>query len=129
MSSNWKTKRGGILKKLINIFLCVLFIAGCGVSSLKYGEDITENNVIAIDSIMKSPEKYADKTVKIKGKIIRECPTGCWFDLRDDTGIIYVDLSPSNFAIPQKVNSKAVVQGKIKVINKKPIIVGNGVEI
>lgn len=114
---------------LIAFIISLLFIIGCGIGSEHFGEDITETKTTAIGDILKSPQQYEGKIVKLKGKIIRECPTGCWFDLKDDSGVIYTDLNPSNFAIPQVVNKNIVAEGKVKLKGKNVVIIGKGVKI
>ena len=78
---------------------------------------------------MKNPSAYLTKTVKLEGKIVAECPTGCWFDVDDGTGVLHVDTKPSGYAIPQRVGKKVVVEGEIYERGGKPIMIGKGVEI
>ena len=56
---------------------------------------------------------YTGKDVTFTGKITLECGSGCWFNIEDGTGKVYVDLLPSNFAIPQWVGKSVVVNGKV----------------
>jgi hypothetical protein len=58
-------------------------------------------------------KEYTGKDVSFVGKITLECGSGCWFNLEDGTGKVYVDLLPSNFAIPQWVGKSVVVNGKV----------------
>jgi RecJ-like exonuclease len=102
-------------------------VSGCG-SGEKFGKEITETKVTKIEDILAEPDKYIGKTVKIEGKIIQECPSGCWFYLKDQTGTIYVDLKPSGLAIPQSVGKKVAAEGKVKSSERLEII-GKGVEI
>lgn len=70
---------------------------------------------VSVGEIVKLPQAYEGKEVVVKGKIASECGSGCWFMLDDGTGIIYVDLAPNNFAIPQLQGSTVMVKGVIHV--------------
>jgi uncharacterized protein YdeI (BOF family) len=107
----------------------VLTIVGCGKKeSGKYGQSISSYTLTKIDAILKDAKSFEGKNVTIEGKIVTECPAGGWFDIKDQTGMIYVDLHPSDFAIPQRVGSHATAQGKVLIRDNKPMIVGTGVE-
>ncbi|MFC1808965.1 hypothetical protein ACFL3D_02430 [Candidatus Omnitrophota bacterium] len=119
-------------KILISVFLVVCVFVATGCLSKKddhYGEAITNHDHTATKDILQNPADYDGKVVTVAGKIIRECPTGCWLDLEEDNGVIHVDMNPSGFAIPQKVGKTAMIQGEVKVKNNKPMIIGKGVEI
>jgi uncharacterized protein YdeI (BOF family) len=108
----------------------MLALSGCGRKKAeKYGQEISDYTLTKVDAILKEAGNFDGKTVTIEGKIIRECPTGCWFNLKDQAGEIYVDLNPSAFAIPQKVGKNVTVEGKVSVRNNQPMIIGTGVEI
>ena len=49
--------------------------------------------------------------------------------MKEDTGMIHVDIKPSGFAIPQKVGKTVVVEGTVSVQNNEPVLIGTGVEI
>ena len=118
-----------ILLSAIFIFIVTAVMIGCGHQKDKYGEDISDFKVTSIKSILDDSKNYEGKTVTLKGTVVIECPTGCWFNLKDDTGVIYVDLNPSGFAIPQIVKKTVVVQGTVAMKLTKPIVIGKGVEI
>lgn len=114
------------MKKLIPLIIILLFF--CGVKN-KYGEEIPKNLLPnQIREILQSPTDYQNKNVLIVGEITAECGSGCWFFIKDETGQIYVDLSPSKFAIPQRIGKKVVVYGKVEIKKGEPIIVGKGVK-
>jgi uncharacterized protein YdeI (BOF family) len=85
-------------------------------------------STVGIGSILESGDVYSGKDVIVEGKIVNECGAGCWFNLQDDTGVIYVDLAPNNMYIPQKVGSKATVHGVVAERNGVVYIIGNKVE-
>jgi hypothetical protein len=120
-------KRNSIV--LLTVYISfLLVIAGCG-GPTTYGEQISGRETTDIGDIFKNPSKYIGREVAIEGTIVRECPTGCWLDLKDDTGVVYVDINPSGFAIPQKTGSKAVVEGRVSSSEGGLSIVGKGIEI
>lgn len=110
------------------IFFLIVIIAGCSKIE-NYGKAVSEADATEISDILSNPKNYEGKTVKVEGKIITECPTGCWFDLKDETGAIYIDINDSGFAIPQKTGHRAIAEGKVKTKNGKVQIMGKGVEI
>ena len=125
--------------KLIGLVLIsvsiILGISGCSGNSgnsinnsEKYGVDITEKEVTNVKDILSNSDEYLDKTIRLEGEIVRECPSGCWFFLKDETGTIYVDINPSGLSIPPKVGKKVVVEGVPENKNGRISIVGKGVE-
>ena len=120
--------------KIINyVGLALILIfstSGCGKKDEdKYGQIIQNRTTTKIETILKEPANFDGKTVTVQGKIIRECPTGCWFEVKENSGIIYVDLNPSGFAIPQKVGKTVIVEGKILLRGDQPMLAGTGVKI
>ena len=117
---------------LLIIILIILGISGCTGNSSenreKYGVDITEKEVTSVKDILSNSDEYLDKTIRLEGKIVRECPSGCWFFLEDETGTIYVDINPSGLSIPPKVGKKVAVEGVPENKNGRISIVGKGVE-
>jgi uncharacterized protein YdeI (BOF family) len=83
---------------------------------------------VTIGEILDKANGYQGKDIIIEGKIVNECGAGCWFNLQDASGIVYVDLAPSNLAIPQKVGSKAKVYGVVAERNGVLYVIGNKVE-
>ncbi|MFC1570286.1 hypothetical protein ACFL4E_00700 [Candidatus Omnitrophota bacterium] len=117
-----------IISVLIILAVSLSFLSGCGRTG-QYGTIQGIEKVTPLKDILSSPEKYEGKTVKVEGKIVEECPTGCWFNLADDGGIIYVDTNPGEFAIPQEVGKKASAEGTVVLKDGNVSIAGKGVEI
>jgi uncharacterized protein YdeI (BOF family) len=108
----------------------ILTIYGCSKKdSGKYGQSISNYTLTKIGDILKDAKSFDGKTATIEGKIVDECPAGGWFDVKDQTGVIYVDLHPSDVAIPQRVGGRVMVEGKVLVRDNKSMIVGIGVEL
>jgi uncharacterized protein YdeI (BOF family) len=131
-----KVNKINLIGLFLVIFVIVVSMAGCrgnssgnsSNNSEKYGVDITEKGVTSVKDILANSDKYLDQTVRLEGKIVRECPTGCWFFLEDETATIYVDINPSGLSIPPKVGKKVVVEGVPTNRNGGVSIIGKGVE-
>jgi uncharacterized protein YdeI (BOF family) len=104
-------------------------LCGCGPKTGLYGQAITETETIQIGDILASADRFAEKTVRIEGKIIEECPAGGWFMLEDSTGVILVNLHPSYFAIPQAVGHRAIAQGVVQKEGTRIEVIGKGVQL
>jgi hypothetical protein len=122
-------------KKTISYMLCItaamflLFSSCAKKDSATYGREITNRNITEVKAVLTTPETFDGKTVTVKGKIVNECPSGCWLEVQEGSAILYVDLNPSGFAIPQKVGKEVVVEGNVSMRDNKPIMTGTGVEI
>jgi hypothetical protein len=84
--------------------------------------------ILKISDILGSPESYGGQAVIVEGKIVSECPAGCWFTLDDGTGTIYVDLAPSNLVIPQKRGAFATVYGEVVKKGSDTYLIGTKVD-
>jgi len=112
----------------ISSLLFIIVIAGCSRVE-QYGNPISDREITKINSIFSNTKNYEGKTVKVEGRILSECPTGCWVNLKDETNVIYVDFNPSGIAIPQKVGSRITVEGKVVSKPGRTTIIGKGVEL
>ena len=116
----------------IIIMLALLGFTGCSSNSSepveKYGVDIVETEVTSIKEILTNSNIYLNQTVRLEGKITKECPSGCWFFIEDTTGTIFIDINPSGIAIPPRVGSRVIVEGVVINKNGRTSVVGKGVE-
>ena len=121
--------------KILNISVLViiaslfLYTSGCASQGKNFGQPITETTVVNIGDILSHPEQFDKKIVRIEGEITDECPAGGWFFLKDKTGLIYVNLHPSEFAIPQVIGKKAIAQGKVRKEGTQIEVIAQGVEL
>jgi hypothetical protein len=113
---------------LLTALMAIVSVAGCARPEI-YGEHLSNRSVTPIKDILTHPEAYDGKTVTVKGQIAIECETGCWFNFKEGDAVIYVNLEPSGFAIPQKGGRNAIVEGNVIVEKGKPKLIGRGVEI
>ena len=74
-------------------------------------------------------KKYEGKTIKVEGEITQECPTGRWFHLKKENSLIFVNLHPAYFSIPQAVGHTVVAEGRLLREGPRLEIVGSGVEV
>ncbi|MCX5711079.1 MAG: hypothetical protein NT060_03850 [Candidatus Omnitrophica bacterium] len=107
----------------------IFILSGCVPKSGSYGEQLSLSSVTRVSDIFKSPLSFKGKAVRLEGTVKEECPTGGWFMFKDDTGVIFVNLHPSEFAIPQASGSKAAVEGVVITEGPQPSIIGKGVKI
>ena len=58
----------------------------------------------------------ADEQVVVAGTMIEKCPTaGCWFMLKDGTGVVRVDTKAAGITVTDvPVNTAVTVTGKVK---------------
>jgi hypothetical protein len=122
--------------KIINIVIVLstaaglLATTGCRRAGPEhYGQPLSDQKPTPLGAILKTPDQFSGKTVAVEGKIIRECPTGCWFYMQQNGGELYIDLNPSAFAIPQRVGKPVTVEGVVELRNNQPMLVGRGVDI
>ena len=88
----------------------------------------TAPQLTRIGDILQNPKLYNGKIVKVEGKIMSECGSGCWFTLKDSSAVLYVDLAPNNMVIPQKRGSNARVTGEIVNTGSDIYMVGSKVD-
>jgi len=108
--------------------MAVLLFGGCRKAK-SYGGEITSRQATPLKQILSDPNAYSGKTITIEGKITNVCPTGCWFNLKDENATIRIDLVPNGFAIPQNKGSGATVEGTVSVRDGQTEIIGKAVEI
>ncbi len=74
-------------------------------------------------------EQYVGESVVVEGRISRECPTGCWFDVTEGEATLYVELSAAGLAIPQHVGKTVRVVGDVSIVAGQVRLSGRGVNI
>jgi len=114
---------------MVSVAATGIITIGCSTAADTYGAPISKSESTDIKDILVRPQDYAGKTVTIEGTIVRECPTGCWFDLESGNAVLHVDINPAGFAIPQEVGSRALVEGEIQYLDNQVSMLGQGVKI
>jgi len=118
-----------IISVVCALMLSILIISGCAAKPGVYGNPLTETKVTTVGEISANADSFSGKAVRLEGEIVRECPAGGWFILKDNTGTIYVDLHTAQIAIPQAVGHSVAAQGKVRKDGKLIFVLGEGVEL
>lgn len=93
-------------------------------SYLKRGAAIGKSKKVSINSVLKDPAKYAGKTVRVEGVIVRSCKMeGCWAELAQnkDSKSVRVKFKDHAFFIPlQSAGAKTRAEGvfTVKTLSK-----------
>ena len=66
--------------------------------------------------------------VSLRGTLVEKCPVaGCWFRLKDDSGVILVDTKAAGFVITEvPLNSMVTVAGKVDHVDQEVILQASG---
>jgi hypothetical protein len=105
----------------------IALITGCGAKT--YGKAIpTGAQVVPTSEILANPLGFEGKEVVVSGKITRECPSGGWVWVKDNSGEIYVNMHPTNVFIPQRVGRNVKAIGKVVLEQGRAQVVGTGLE-
>lgn len=118
-----------IICSTILVAIIVMGLSGCRKSSPVYGKDIENPQATELKEVLTNKAAFNDKTITVEGKIVNQCPTGCWFDLQEGSAVVHVDINPSGFALPQSPGKTVRVEGTVKVDGDTLEIIGTGVEI
>ena len=107
----------------------LIVIVGCGRPAETYGEAVPGVDPTPVRKLLAAPGDYTGTPVVVEGRIVRECPTGCWFDLDAGGAPLYVELNDGGLAIPQRVGKTVRVVGKVVAGEGQVKLSGQGVEI
>ncbi len=103
--------------------LASLALAGCSQQkSSVLGKAPVGGQIVAVNQL-----KPAAAPVMLHGTMIEKCPVaGCWFMLRDKTGVVKVDTKHSGFTVTNvPVNAEVTVAGTVKETGER-IVVASG---
>ncbi len=111
------------IKRLtIILSLIVLFpTSSLGAGSNQYGAPYDDTTTLKPVSFIFESANVDGKVFAFQGVIANQCQgDGCWFNLKDDTGEVLVDLNPGNFKLPLGLSGKKVkVTGRVDTQNGK----------
>ena len=94
---------------------------------LKRGDPIGSAKKVSLAKVMKDPSKYAGKTVRVEGVIVRSCKMeGCWAELapKKDAKSVRVKMKDHAFFIPlQSAGATAHAEGvfSVKTLSKAEV--------
>jgi len=102
--------------------VALLGLAGCAADTPNVlGKPAMESPLVAVSSI--NSLKGAPAPVSLKGTMVEKCPmAGCWFMLRDKTGVIKVDTKAAGFVVSEvPLNTEMTVTGTPVLTGEKRI--------
>lgn len=99
----------------------IVLLAGCSQTKLgpTLGTPPASGPLVAVRDLQASPDP-----VIVQGVMIEKCPTaGCWFMLRDSSGVIKVDTKDTEFTVTNvPLHSKVTVSGFMTASGERRII-------
>ena len=81
-----------------------------------FGAPLTaQTQRVALADLVRDPARYADKTVRVEGKVSSVCQNrGCWLELGDEAGSAHVKLKGHSFFVPKDARGKlAEVEARV----------------
>lgn len=102
-----------------------LFAAGC---SSKTSTVLGEAPSGQRQTIVAARDVRPPSVVTLEGVLIEKCPTaGCWFRLRDQSGVIMVDTKAAGFTVTSvPLNTRLTVAGKMTAPAGEPTLEATG---
>lgn len=94
---------------------------------IKRGTSLGKSEMVALADVLKEPQTFAGKTVKVEGVIVRSCKSeGCWMELAPtaDGKTVRVKFKDHGFFIPlDAAGMKAKAEGifEVKVLSKEEV--------
>ena len=116
-----KRNVGRTYAPLLGAILFGVVITGCGSQKVEtLGKPALENASVERISGLAIP----DKPTVIRGKMIEKCPmAGCWFNLKDGSGVIKVDTKDAGFVVTEvPLNTEVTVYGSLAKSGEKRIM-------
>jgi uncharacterized protein YdeI (BOF family) len=90
-----------------------LFLSGChGAAPHSLGTAIAESPVVAVQALA---ARTPHSPVVVEGEMIEKCPVaGCWFVLKDKTGVVRVDTKAAGFVVTEvPLHTRLTVAGTL----------------
>ncbi|MHB8523114.1 MAG: single stranded DNA-binding domain-containing protein [Limisphaerales bacterium] len=114
------------MRYLLYSLLCVGLAAGCSRAGKTVLGSAPQGAVGSIASV-RSTE--ASRLVTVRGTLVEKCPVaGCWFNLRDKTGVIKVDTKTAGFVVLDvPLRTTLLVSGRVASSGSEKIIEATGV--
>ncbi|MBF0202224.1 MAG: DNA-binding protein [Desulfamplus sp.] len=107
-----------------------LVLGACSGGGEKYGAGVdTSLPVVQVKDIF-FQQDIVGQRVTLEGRIVGQCASnGCWFNLQDDTGHIFVDLSRNGFELPSLPNRPVKASGTVARSKQAFMLIASGVEV
>lgn len=118
------------MKRILMVFLLVLFAAIAGCSAEQYGSGIDKGSPILKVKDIFLDRNVIGRAITLEGKISSQCGSnGCWFVLQDDTGQIFINLAPNSMTLPPRMNKAVKVSGVVYPVQGELQVIAKGVEV
>ncbi len=92
------------------------------------GDAIGNSKKVSLKNVLKNPEKYSGKTVRVSGYVVRSCKMeGCWAEIGDSKeakATVRVKMKDHSFFIPLKsAGYRILTEGvfSLKTLSKKEV--------
>lgn len=114
------------MRYLLYSLLCVGFAAGCSRAGKTVLGSAPQGTVGSITSVRSTD---APRPVTVRGTLVEKCPVaGCWFKLRDESGVIKVDTKTAGFVVLDvPLRTTLLVSGRLASSGSEEIIEATGV--
>jgi uncharacterized protein YdeI (BOF family) len=114
-----------LLMKTLSLIVLLAALAGCGKPSGKVlgkapAGDV--KNIIAVHAGETPP------VVTLSGTLVEKCPAaGCWFYLKDSTGMIRVDTKAAGFVVVEvPLQTTVTVSGRLSHAGDETVLEATG---
>jgi RecJ-like exonuclease len=114
----------------IALLLTVSVSATCAAAAKTYGKaiDPKKGSTVEVAPLFAETAKFEGKNVVVEGKIAQVCQTsGCWLTLTDGANQLFVQFF--DFTVRLAPGTRVRIQGELRVKNKAPYLVGEGLEV
>jgi uncharacterized protein YdeI (BOF family) len=100
------------MKFLFGILICAVLVSGCSKSKKNV---LGKEPLGSAQTVLSVRAGTAPTKFMLTGVMVEKCPTaGCWFRLRDSTGVIKVDTKSAGFVVVDiPLETKITVAGKV----------------
>jgi len=95
-----------------------------------HGRAFTGAREAKIGEVATNPANFTNGELRVKGKIVRQCPAaGCWFFIDDgNRNQLRVEMGDVTPQLPQNIGSFATVEGRMVKVGDEYQLAGEGVE-
>ena len=116
------------MRRVLTISLAIVFLATVPVSAggdaVKYGDGVTIDKAVSVETLLAAPDDYLGKTVRVDGVITGVCKKrGCWMQVTDpDTGNgVRIKVDDGVIVFPYTaMGKKASAEGVFEAITLTP---------
>jgi hypothetical protein len=116
------------MRRVLTISLAIVFLATvpvlAGGDAVKYGDGVTIDKAVSVETLLAAPDDYLGKTVRVDGVITGVCKKrGCWMQVTDpETGSgVRIKVDDGVIVFPyEAMGKKASAEGVFEAITLTP---------